>query len=209
MPHYNQMFSVFGWTQDINTIRMYELLKFALIAFLYHNIFNKFFHFISSIFWCRTPLHEECPQHHGHKGNPTRTCGAIGERAQVILGWMKALDVGNASQPQRIRGTRVRPWVASSLWHLYSRMLKETPQSEVWARRYGNLSGAMLKNNALEHQWPRNGAQDCQGLNNRYFLNVCLNETSEGSIDIWIEWLLDSIKDHGKKLWWSKVVGGF
>jgi hypothetical protein len=37
---------------------------------------------------CRTPLHEECPQHHGHKRDPEvklGTCGAIGERVQVIL----------------------------------------------------------------------------------------------------------------------------
>ena len=33
---------------------------------------------------CRAPLLEECPQHHGHKGDPgvrPGTCGAIGERA--------------------------------------------------------------------------------------------------------------------------------
>ena len=33
---------------------------------------------------CRTPLFEECPQHHGHKEDPgvtLGTCGAIGERA--------------------------------------------------------------------------------------------------------------------------------
>ena len=37
---------------------------------------------------CRAPFLEECPQHHGHKGDPgvmPRTCGTIGERAQVIL----------------------------------------------------------------------------------------------------------------------------
>ena len=37
---------------------------------------------------CRTTLLEECPQHHGHKGDPgvtPGTCSAIGERAQVIL----------------------------------------------------------------------------------------------------------------------------
>ena len=36
---------------------------------------------------CRAPLHEECPQHHGYKGDPGVTpglCGAIGERAQVM-----------------------------------------------------------------------------------------------------------------------------
>ena len=42
---------------------------------------------------CRVPLLEECLQHHGHKGDPgvtPGTCGAIGERAQVILVWVKA-----------------------------------------------------------------------------------------------------------------------
>ena len=38
------------------------------------------------------PLHEECLQHHGHKGDPgvtPGTCGAISERAQVILVWVR------------------------------------------------------------------------------------------------------------------------
>ena len=42
---------------------------------------------------CRAPLLEECPQHHGHKGDPEvtpGTCGAIGEKAQVILVWVRA-----------------------------------------------------------------------------------------------------------------------
>jgi hypothetical protein len=37
---------------------------------------------------CRAPLHEECLQHYGHKGDPgvtPGTCDAIGERDQVIL----------------------------------------------------------------------------------------------------------------------------
>jgi hypothetical protein len=43
-----------------------------------------------------THLHEECPQYHGHKGDPgvtPGTCGAIGERFQVILMWVSAPDV--------------------------------------------------------------------------------------------------------------------
>ena len=42
---------------------------------------------------CRAPLFEECPQHHGHKGDPgvtPGTCGTIGERTQVILVWVRA-----------------------------------------------------------------------------------------------------------------------
>jgi len=37
------------------------------------------------------PLHEECVKHHGHKGDPgvtPGTCGAVGERAQMILMWI-------------------------------------------------------------------------------------------------------------------------
>ena len=43
---------------------------------------------------CHTPFLEECPQYNGHKrdsGVTPKTCGAINERAQVILVWMKAL----------------------------------------------------------------------------------------------------------------------
>ena len=51
-------------------------------------------------------------QHHGHKGDPgvtPGTCGSIGERAQVILVWVRALGRGNASHPQELGVTRVRP----------------------------------------------------------------------------------------------------
>ena len=43
---------------------------------------------------CCAPLLDECLQHHGHKGDPgvtPGTCGTIGERAQVILVWVRAL----------------------------------------------------------------------------------------------------------------------
>ena len=54
-----------------------------------------------------TSLYEECPQHHGHKGDPEvtpRTCGAIGE----ILVWVRAVGIGNPSHPLRLGVTRVR-----------------------------------------------------------------------------------------------------
>jgi hypothetical protein len=60
---------------------------------------------------CRAPLHKGCPKHHGHKGDPgvtPGTCGASGNKAQVILVWMRAPRVGNASHPQRLRVMRVR-----------------------------------------------------------------------------------------------------
>ena len=37
---------------------------------------------------------KDCQQHHEHKGDPgvmPETCGTIGERAQVILVWVRAL----------------------------------------------------------------------------------------------------------------------
>ena len=61
---------------------------------------------------CWAPLHEECPKHHGHKGDPRvklGTCGVIGERAQVIIVWVRASGVKNASHPRRLGVTRVRP----------------------------------------------------------------------------------------------------
>jgi hypothetical protein len=61
---------------------------------------------------CRAPLHKGCPKHQGHKGDPgvtPGTCGADGEKAQVILVWVKAPGVGNASHPWRLGVMRVRP----------------------------------------------------------------------------------------------------
>jgi hypothetical protein len=51
---------------------------------------------------CPAPFHEESSKHQGHKGDPgvmPGTCGTIGEKAQVILVWVKAPGVGNASHP--------------------------------------------------------------------------------------------------------------
>jgi hypothetical protein len=44
-----------------------------------------------SVHLCHAPLHEECPQRNGHKGDPGMTpeiCGASDEMDQVILVWM-------------------------------------------------------------------------------------------------------------------------
>ena len=60
----------------------------------------------------RAPFHEECLKHHEHKGDPgvtPKTCGGIGERAQMILVWVRALDVENASHPQKLGVMRVKP----------------------------------------------------------------------------------------------------
>ena len=49
---------------------------------------------------CSTPLHEKCLQHHGQKGNLRvmhKFRGAIGDRAQVVLVWVRALGIENTS----------------------------------------------------------------------------------------------------------------
>ena len=53
---------------------------------------------------CRAPLHEKCPNHHGYKGYIgviPMICGVVGERAQMIIVWVRALGVGNASHPHK------------------------------------------------------------------------------------------------------------
>ena len=62
------------------------------------------FHSAENVHKCRAPLHEECPKHHGHKGDPgvtPETCGVVGKRAQVILVWVGITGIGNASHPQK------------------------------------------------------------------------------------------------------------
>ena len=78
---------------------------------------------------CCASFLEECPQHHGHKGDPgvtPKTYGAISERAQVILVWVRASRRGNASYPRRLGVTRVRPKALDGSWHPDFRMLKNT-----------------------------------------------------------------------------------
>jgi hypothetical protein len=63
-------------------------------------------------FECRVPLHEEFPKHHRIKEDPRMTpgtYGAVDERAQVIIVWLRAPGVGNTSHPWRLRVTRVGP----------------------------------------------------------------------------------------------------
>ena len=62
--------------------------------------------------WMSRTSPKGCPKHHGHKGDPgvtPGTCGAGGEKAQVILVWVRAPGVGNASHPWRLGVMRVRP----------------------------------------------------------------------------------------------------
>ena len=46
-----------GWTR-----------KCLALSCPYHTQHSAWFQMWSC--WCRTPLHEDCPQHHGHKGDP-------------------------------------------------------------------------------------------------------------------------------------------
>ena len=79
---------------------------------------------------CRTPLHEECPKHHEHKGDP----GAIEHKDLWRHWWEGPSDpivgegpgVGNASHPQRPGVTSVTPWAMRSSWRANSRVLKNT-----------------------------------------------------------------------------------
>jgi hypothetical protein len=76
----------------------------------------------------RTSL-KGCPKHQGHKGDPgvtPGTCSAGGEKPQVILVWVRALGVGNASHPWRLGVMRERPCAMRSSWREDSRMLKNT-----------------------------------------------------------------------------------
>ena len=66
------------------------------------------------------------PGHKGDSGVTSGTCGAIGERAQVILVWVRAPGHGNASHPHELRVTRVTPKALDDSWRPDSRMPKNT-----------------------------------------------------------------------------------
>ena len=69
---------------------------------------------------CRAPLLEECPQHHGHKGDPGVTlgaCGFIDERAQVILVWMRVLGRRERLPPTETRSHKGWPRALNGSWH--------------------------------------------------------------------------------------------
>jgi hypothetical protein len=78
---------------------------------------------------CCAPLQKRCPKHQGHKGDPGVTSGpsgAGGETAQVILVWVRAPGVGNASHPRRLGVMREKPLAMCSSWREDSKMLKNT-----------------------------------------------------------------------------------
>ena len=55
------------------------------------------------------------PWTQGGPGVTPGTCGDIGEMAQVILVWVRALGIGDASHPRRPGVMRVRPWAYAYL----------------------------------------------------------------------------------------------
>ena len=138
---------------------------------------------------CHAPLHEECRKHHGHKEDPgvtPGTYGAVGERAQVILVWARALGVENASHPWRLGGTRVTPWAMRSSWRGDSRMLKiiliRGVSWALWQFEWGAVPG-QRPGTAV----PGSDSRDCKGSNRHNFLNTCPNGASEESIGIYVK----------------------
>jgi hypothetical protein len=133
---------------------------------------------------CCAPLHEECPKHHGHKGDPgmiPKTCVAVGERAQVNLVWVRAPGVGNASHPWRLRVKRVRPWANGVRILECSR----TPQRWVlgiWQFEWGAILGHRL-GAAVAWEW----LPGSEGFNMHKFINNCPTWASEVSIGIYVK----------------------
>jgi hypothetical protein len=86
--------------------------KFSTMTSVFQNVKKLAFTYVLHGLHCRAPLHKGCPKHQGHKRDPgvtLGTCGASGEKAQVILVWVRAPGVGNASHPRRLRVMRERP----------------------------------------------------------------------------------------------------
>ena len=138
---------------------------------------------------------KKCQKHHGHKKDSVVTlgsCGANGEKTQVILVRGRAPGVINASHPRRLGFMKVPLCVAHGM-----RILEclRTPHLDVWARRYANLSGALSKNNALEQQWHGNGSWDYECLSMHNFLNTCPNALrSSLRCALWSTWNIDDDK---------------
>ena len=63
--------------------------------------------------------------------------------------WVRTLGVGNTAHPQRLGVTRVSPWPMCSS-RCASSNCSRIHQLEMWARKYGNLSGPLfLGNNGM------------------------------------------------------------
>ena len=71
-----------------------------------------------------------------------KTYEAIGERAKVILMWVRALGHGNASYPQGLGFTTVRSKALDGSWCCNSRMPKNTSIGGVGKKLWGFEWGA-------------------------------------------------------------------
>ena len=93
---------------------------------------------------CRAPLLKECPQHHGHKEDPgvtPGTCGAIGERAQVIVVWVRAPGRWERLPPTETRSHEGKARALHGSWRCDSRMPKNTSiggvGKKLWSFEWG------------------------------------------------------------------------
>jgi hypothetical protein len=85
------------WTSgSLNTLKC----QFNIMYPRYIGITSKIFFFLWGYKWGVT----------GVQSDTRDFCGAIGDRAQVILVWMRVLGIENAFHPRRLGVTRVRPW---------------------------------------------------------------------------------------------------
>ena len=74
---------------------------------------------------CRTPLHEECPQHHGLKDDTQHLwCRWWEGPSNLRVDEVPRPDGGNASHPQKLGIKPIMPYIMSSLWCPESRLLK-------------------------------------------------------------------------------------
>ena len=88
---------------------------------------------------CRAPLLESLRSARNTMGTRVTPgiCGAIGERVQVILVWVRARGVGNAFHLWRLGVTRIRPRALDGSWHCDSRMPKNTSIKGVGKKLWG------------------------------------------------------------------------
>ena len=66
----------------------------------------------------------ETPWAQGDPGVTLEICDADGEKALMILVWMRVPVIGNASHPRALRIMKVRPLAMRSSWRENFRMLK-------------------------------------------------------------------------------------
>ena len=117
--HYFGRFLVFGfltlYTCSCKILKCLLGDSIMLIFIARELPFCKYFLFVSRVFFHTlyvTHLSMRSAQNTMGTRGPIVTpslCGAVGERAQMILVWMRAPGVGKASYPWRLGVTRIRP----------------------------------------------------------------------------------------------------